>query len=566
MRALDGTRLESLEVGPIPLVGAMLDALGVEAILERHLPEPTRGRPRQLSAARCVRALLQNVLLSRQPLYAVPRWLAGFVPERLGLTREEMQCFNDDRIGRELNRLFECDSAALATDLVVSAVRRFHLRRDQLHNDSTTVTFHGKYRARSGTVAGKRPPEITYGFNKDHRPDLKQLVFELSTTADGSVPIHFRVHDGNVTDDQTHRDTWLALRQLVGSPDFLYVADSKLAVSDTMRFIDQQGGGFVSVLPRTRSETREFLEQTVAEALDFRVVRRDPNPREANRPIVYEGFESPKRSREGFRVLWYRSSEKLRDDQERRGHRMALARMKVSQLENRLGRGRLRDPAAALEAANQLLRENEVEELLYVTVEERAAEEFVQTSPGRPGPNTRYGMVKTPYLLLMVHENGAGVAAAARADGLFPLITNREPLTLEQALAAYKHQPFLEKRHEQMKSVLQVAPVFLKSPTRVAGLLVVYFMALLISALLERFLRERMRKAGVPQLPLYPEERLCRAPTAELIFDAFRGLRRHRLLDADGRELKTFFDPLPPVAQAVLALLDIDPTPFGRHP
>jgi transposase len=563
MHDLDSARLESLEVGPLPLIRAMLDALGVEAILERHLPEPAQGRPRQLSAARCICVLLENILVSRQPLYAVPQWLAGFVPEPLGLSADEMRLFNDDRIGRELERVFECDPAAVATDLVVAAVRRFGLRLNQLHNDSTTVTFHGKYRPKTGTVAGKRPPEITYGFNKDHRPDLKQLVFELSTTADGAVPVHFRVHDGNITDDQTHRDTWLALRQLVGTADFLYVADSKLAVSETLRFIDQQGGGFVSVLPRSRGEVQEFYRQVRTENIDFREVRRDQNPREPSKPIVYDGFESPQRSSEGFRILWYRSSQKLHDDQDRRGNRLAIARMKISQLEGRLGRGRLRDPAVALAEAGKILQQHDVAEFLKVTVEERAAEEFEQVSPGRPGPNTRFARVKVPFLLLLVHEDGAAVAAAARADGLFPLVTNHPSLTLEQALTVYKHQPFLEKRHEQMKSVLEVAPVFLKSPRRVAALLLVYFLALLISALLERQIRQQMRKAGVRQLPLYPEDRLCRAPTAALLLDAFRGLRRHRLLGPDGRELKTFFDPLPPVAAQLLAMFDIDPATFG---
>jgi transposase len=563
MHDLDHARLESLEVGPLPLIRWMLDALGVEAILQRHLPEPARGRPRQLAPARCIRVLLENILLSRQPLYAVPQWLAGFVPEQLGLSADLLRLFNDDRIGRELDRLFECDSAAVATDMVVAAVRRFGLRLGQLHNDSTTVTFHGKYRSKTGTVVGKQPPEITYGFNKDHRPDLKQLVFELSTTADGAVPVHFRVHDGNVTDDQTHRDTWLALRQLVGTADFLYVADSKLATSETLRFIDQQGGGFVSVLPRTRGEAQEFCRHVQTENVDFREVRRDKNPREPGKPIVYDGYESPQHSSEGFRILWYRSSQKLHDDQERRGNRLAIARMKISRLEGRLGRGRLRDPAVALAAAHQLLQELDVAEFLKVTVEERTAEAFEQVSPGRPGPNTRFAMVKVPFLLLMVHEDGAAVAAAARADGLFPLVTNHASLTLEQALAVYKHQPFLEKRHEQMKSVLEVAPVYLKSPRRVAALLLVYFLALLISALLERQIRQRMRKAGVQQLPLYPEERLCRAPTTALLLDAFRGLRRHRLIGPDGSELKTFFDPLSPVAQQLLTLLDIDFASYG---
>jgi hypothetical protein len=36
---------------------------------------------------------------------------------------------------------------------------------------------------------------------KDHRPDLRQLVCELSATRDGAIFVLFRVHDGNRADD-----------------------------------------------------------------------------------------------------------------------------------------------------------------------------------------------------------------------------------------------------------------------------------------------------------------------------------------------------------------------------
>ena len=49
-----------------------------------------------------------------------------------------------------------------------------------------------------------RPPLIAFGHNKDHRPDLKQLVYSLAVTADGAVPVHYKTYDGNTSDDKTH--------------------------------------------------------------------------------------------------------------------------------------------------------------------------------------------------------------------------------------------------------------------------------------------------------------------------------------------------------------------------
>ena len=64
---------------------------------------------------------------------------------------------------------------------------------EQLHNDSTTVTFSGEYRgATTQTLRrGKQTLAITHGHNKDHRPELKQLLFILTISADGAVPVHY---------------------------------------------------------------------------------------------------------------------------------------------------------------------------------------------------------------------------------------------------------------------------------------------------------------------------------------------------------------------------------------
>jgi len=115
------------------------------------------------------------------------------------------------------------------------------------------VTFHGDYEdaERERTLRGRLRLAVTWGHNKDHRPDLKQLLYILTVSGDGAVPVHFRVESGNATDDRSHRATWDLLGKLTGRHDFLYVADCKLATAENMAHIHQHGGRFLSVLPRT---------------------------------------------------------------------------------------------------------------------------------------------------------------------------------------------------------------------------------------------------------------------------------------------------------------------------
>ena len=77
------------------------------------------------------------------------------------------------------------------------------------------------------------------------------MVYSLCVTSDGAVPIHYKAYDGNQTDDTTHWETWQALCRLLGKSDFIYVADSKLCVRETLLRIDGQQGRFVTILPRT---------------------------------------------------------------------------------------------------------------------------------------------------------------------------------------------------------------------------------------------------------------------------------------------------------------------------
>jgi hypothetical protein len=82
-----------------------------------------------------------------------------------------------------------------------------------------------------------------------------------------------------------------------------------------------------------------------------------------------------------------------------------------------------------------------------------------------------------------------------------------------------------------------------------------YFLALLTEALIEREMRQRMKKLGIKKIPLYPEERPCAAPTTERVFELFEDLRRHRLIDGDGHERQRFYDALTETQRTVLRLL-----------
>ena len=87
---------------------------------------------------------------------------------------------------------------------------------------------------------------------------------------------------------------------------------------------------------------------------------------------------------------------------------------------------------------------------------------------------------------------------------MWPSITNDRQLSPGEMFAAYRWQPNLEKCHAQLKGTQLVAPMWLRDPARIEGLLTCHFIAMLLSSPIERTNRQAMIHAGLSELSLYP--------------------------------------------------------------
>ncbi|MFQ5793126.1 MAG: IS1634 family transposase, partial [Acidobacteriota bacterium] len=523
-------------------------------------------RRRRLPPADALALLVRNLLLCREPLYGVGAWASRYEPSLLGLSPEAGSGLNDDRVGRALDDLFDADRPSLVLAVVVRAVREFDLRLTRFHNDSTTVTFHGAYRRADGRlVRGKPTLRITFGHNKDHRPDLKQLLWSLTVSADGAVPVNYQVLDGNTTDDQTHVATWDVLRTIAERADFLYVADSKLCTRRNMRHIAEHGGRFLTVLPRTRKEDKRLKDFMQTHPIPWQEVLRRAHPLgKRHPPDVFGAYEDPSGSSEGYRIVWYHSTEKENRDRQEREERIDRAIRQLQQLRDRLAspRTRLRRRDKVDEAIEAIMEESGASRWLLVRVERKQEVRFRQVKRGRPGPNTRYRRMVRQRSDLTWEPRSDALAYDEKTDGIFPLITNDGKLSPRKILEAYKlGQPRVEQRHHHLKGVYQVAPQYLKSAARIEAFLCVYFFALLVNALIERETRRAMKRRGRNVLPLYPEGRPCKRPTTEHILKAFEGLMVHRL-SGPGRNHHVYEPELTRLQKQVLRLLRIGPRAY----
>ena len=451
--------------------------------------------------------------------------------------------------------------------LMQGVAQEFDIRLEQFNNDSTSLSFYGAYAGatKEGERFGRPTPAITWGHSKDHRPDLKQLLYTLTISDDGGVPVFFTTSSGNVADDTTHIATWELVCQLTGKCDFLYVADCKLASKENLAHIAARGGRFVTVLPRSRKEDgpfrarlREGVEAPTWQAM-YEVTNEDGLLLDRLSTCAEESVTS-----DGHRLLWYHSTRKAAMDAQARARRIQRALAELQELRRRLSgpRTRLRQRSKVDQAVEQLLSQREVADFLRVQVAEQEEAQYRQTTPGRPNEQTQYVKRSRQRYTISWEWDQAAIEAAEREDGVFPLLTNDRALTAEQVLRAYKSQPLIEKRFSQFKTDFAVAPVYLQDVGRICGLLAVYFFALVVQTLLERELRRAMAAAGIKSLPLYPEGRPCSHPTAHRLIELFEPVQRHVLQIGDS-DPQVMVTELTPVQRQVVALLGLKPDSYG---
>jgi transposase len=349
--------LDSKFLGALPIANHFLARLRVEVLLEHRLPPPDSRS--KVFVVRVLMALLRCLIVCRIPLYSVAEWASSILPRVLGLTAEQASVLNDDRIGRALDDLFESDRQALLTDFVLGMVKEFRVDLEELHNDSTSLTFQGGYQEADGRkVWGQETHRITFGHNKDHRPDLKQLLWILTVSSDGAVPVHFKVDHGNVEDSTTHVETWNVLQRLVGSPNFLYVADCKLCTSENLRYIDSQHGSFITDLPGNRKENDWFREWLATHDAQWQEIARFERSGHSD-PDIIRALDSPIPEANGFQLIWFYSSHKCRRDAEKRQDAIIRAIKGMEKLEEKLQRPRCRIKTARnlKKAADEILAE-----------------------------------------------------------------------------------------------------------------------------------------------------------------------------------------------------------------
>lgn len=494
-----------------PLITHYMDQLSVRQLLEKYIPKTPQM---QVAPADALSMLVFNIINAPDPLYKVYEWATDYL-DGIGETPQEAKKYNDDCLGRNLDRLYECNRDELMIELAANAINTHHLETDKIHNDSTTITFKGRYENQD-----PRAVQLRHGHNKDFRPDCRQLVFGLNITDDGHVPLTFKLFDGNQADDTTHTPNWEELRQMLGKTEFIYVADCKLCSEDNLNHIHKNGGFFITVVPKNRFMLKPFQYQLENGKVDWQPAYSVQDNRKPSKQHSFYTFEASP-TEKGYRLIWVLSTAKTEQDQKTRERRLDKAETDLTELAGKLNRYKLKT-RKQIEAAVAKATKN-IKGLFDIEILEHKNTYPKKVGAGKPGPNSIYEEHTEVTYELKWQRNQAAIDKQALADGTFPLITNTAEKGAE-VLRIYKQQPRLEKRFNTTKSVLEVAPVFLEKSTRIEAITFLYFVALMVISLIERAVRQKMAEESIESLPILPQKMKTHSPTWNNLRYLFRNV------------------------------------------
>jgi len=500
-----------------------------------------------------------DALSGRTPLFRLPQAFAKLDTELLLGEAISPAKLNDDAVGRVLDRLFEVGTNKVLSAVALRAVKLFDLDTSHVHHDTTSHSVYGDYDL-YGAATDDQPFVITFGFSKDHRPDLKQLVHSL-LCVDAGIPIFSQCENGNLSDKAVNRNL---IPQMVermaelGQDNFLYVADSALITEPNLALMDDWASGFrfVSRLPASYKECARAIAKAVRQNSwqDLGALS-DQASSPKRKPAHYHGFETVV----DLYGVWYRALVIHSDAyDERRAKRLERVLEKdCAEMERVASQQEKIEYACApdAQAAISRLPKGRFHELIG-RIEEKPI-----YGPGRPKCDGTRTVKRTTYWLKINLQPRERAIGRARVEaGCFVLISN-EPeesaggLNSKDLLRAYQDQHSVEQNFGFLKDPVIVNALFLKSPRRIEALGLILVLALMVWRLMERTMRVSLKESD-SKIIGWNNRRTSR-PTSFMMTTKFVSVI---VIRADDRRFLA--EPLDPIQQRYLQILGLSEVVF----
>jgi transposase len=256
--------LQVIRLGHLGIVAAMIKELGIIEKIDKRLPV-SKEHGAILTIGQRVSAMILNGLgFLNDRLYMHPKFFEDKPVGRLFGEEIRAEHFNDDTLGRALDKIYEYGTTKLYSEIGFEIAQERNLLGKTAGIDTTSLSLEGAYESEVIEIeSDKKPPLITYGHSKDHRQDLKQVMLSLTCTGPAGFPLWMEALDGNSSDKKNFHESLDKMtkfqKELQNAPDFIFVADSALYTID--KLLAAPNLRWLTRVPERLNEVKALCEQ-----------------------------------------------------------------------------------------------------------------------------------------------------------------------------------------------------------------------------------------------------------------------------------------------------------------
>lgn len=508
---MDRSGLHTQRLDHLGIVAGICNEIG----LIEQIDQQVGPKKRKVSVGQAVQAMVLNGLgFVSRPLYLSPEFFENKPVELLvgeGITSIDL---SDDCLGRALDALYASGVTETFASVSARALQTFGIKIRYAHLDNTSFGLHGAYAVAEREPADTEtdepiPIEITHGYSRDHRPDLKQAVLSLICANSANLPTWIEALSGNTADTRSFPDTIQVYLAQFGEDEEtpLLVADAALYTETTLKALPD-GTRWLTRVPGTLKRVKLLYHEI--DAQDMQVANEDT--RYAELGSYYAGVK------QRWLLVLHELSRQRQDatlqkriDKERQTAQKAL---------QRLANKDYGCEDAVCKTVDALKKKWHYHD---ATLTIRTETRYRQ--PGRP---TEYSPSDTVWCFdAELVEDETRIEVIRRTHGKYVIATNDlddTRLNAQQMLTIYKSQSSsVERGFRFLKDPMFFADsLFLKKPSRIMALLMVMGLSLLIYALAEHHIRQQLaeRDETLPDQTGKPTQR----PTARRVFQMMEGV------------------------------------------
>jgi hypothetical protein len=430
----------SRELGSVWLLDGLWRRLGIADALRGVL-----GRRRFTTAVeRVLFALVANRVVDPMSKLSAAEWAShdAAIPGLAGM--------DDDQAYRAMDLLVEADTEARVQEAVFfAAATLLNLEVDLLFFD-TTSTFFQRDGEDDGADGFRR-----LGHSKDHRPDLPQVVIGLAVTREG-IPVRVWCWPGNTNDMTVLKQVKDDLRGWrLGR--VVTVVDRGFAGDDNLAYLTRAGGHWIAG-ERLRDGTAD-VAQVLSRQGRYQQVRDNLRVKEVR---VGQGDGAR-------RFVLCHNPEQADRDRVQREQQLALVAAELERI------AALRAKAAIKAARAGVGRSRR---------RQQAQDHLKAECALRDHPTLGRWLRQTPGGRLTIDR--AKVKAEERLDGKFLLSTSDPDLSAEDVALGYKNLLEAERAFRDLKTTLELRPVFHRLEHRIRAHVLLCWLALLLVRVAER--------------------------------------------------------------------------------